>query len=416
MISNASQNKKRRDGLRLCAGLSLMIALANQGSTHARANADDEPYFRARTDANAVEDLKKLREELNLASDANGAINPLGKFLERSNKTKEPARLEIGASDSENNSNRDLDPAASKPKPRREILTLPGPRLTIIQQASPEVRRSVDGFRPARTVADIDATIRPSLQYPVTLASANLPIVGQPNSYIARYQGGPEIPSGANLGTGLPSGFPTQPGFNTNVQPVLPPSPMAIPNNVGAAPPVVAGPPVFSTPIQDTQPMTNNPGPYNIPPPTYPQPIYNPNGPLNSNQGFPGGMASPSDSVRPMNSPYVNGAPFVSNAPRQFDARNMVACNAYRQSVDPCAQPCRSNPNEYASAPYATGGSPFAYVPPTYMPSGKSSGYRPLIGFGQNSYDPFLGRGIVGQPVAYVDGQPVRNFIRYIFP
>ena len=198
----------------------------------------------------------------------------------------------------------------------------------------------------------------------------------------------------------------------------MPPGPSSIssiPGNPGGGMPAVANPPVFSTPIQDTQPIVNNPGQYNIAPPTYVQPTFNPNIPLNSNPGFPGGAVSPSDSVRP-NSPYVNSSPFVSNAPRQFDARNMVACNAYRQSVDPCAQPCRSNPNGYAPAPYATGGSPFSYVPPTYMPYGKTSGFRPLIGFGQDSYDPFLGRGIVGQPVAYVDGQPVRNFIRYLFP
>ena len=27
-----------------------------------------------------------------------------------------------------------------------------------------------------------------------------------------------------------------------------------------------------------------------------------------------------------------------------------------------------------------------------------------------------LGQGIIGQPTAYIDGQPVRNLFRYIFP
>jgi len=410
----------------------LMIALAIPSITYAQSDVA-EPSFRPRTDANAVEDLKKLREELSRASDANGVINPLGNFLERSARTNDPARLDIGPSDPKL-ATRELEPDSSKTKPRREIATLPGPRFTIIQQASPQTRiGAVDGFRPARFISDIDATIRPSLQYPVTMASANLPVVGQPSIYIANYQGGPEIPGGGyNPINGFPPpGFNNQP-LNTNPQPVLPgpqvlpglsPNPL-VPNYSNGGMPM-ASPQIISSPIQDTQPMGSNPGLFPVPQPTYaPQPTYNPqiynlNPQLNPNQGFAGAPASPSDTVRPTYNPsqsFVNGAPFVSNGPRPYDARNMVDCNVYRQSVDPCAQPYRGNPNGYASAPYATGGSPFSYVPQTSMPYGKSSGYRPLLGFGQNSYDPFLGRGIIGQPVAYVDGQPVRNFIRYISP
>lgn len=390
----------------------LMIALAIPSSTYAQPDIE-EPSFRPRTDANAAEDLKKLREELSRVSDVNGAINPLGNFLERNARTNEPGQLDIVPSDPKLTT-RELEPASSKPKPRREIATLPGPRFTIIQQASPQVRNAaVDGFRPARFISDIDATIPPSLQYPVTMASANLPIVGQLTEIIANYQGGPEIPSGGyNPITGLPpSGF-SNPPLSTNTQP---------------------GAPTFSSPIPNTQPMGSNPGGFAVPQPTYPAPTYpaptytaptyNPQTynayPQLNPQGFAVAPRSPSDTVRPNLNPsqsFVNGAPFVSNGPRAYDARNMVDCNVYRQSVDPCAQPCRNSPNGYASSPYATGGSPFAYIPQTSMPYGKSSGYRPLIGFGQNSYDPFLGRGIVGQPVAYVDGQPVRNFIRYIFP
>ena len=372
----------------------LIFALAIPICTHAQSDVG-EPSFRPRTDANAVEDLKKLREELSRASDANGAINPLGKFLERSERTNDPGQLEIGPSDPKL-ATRELEPASPQPKPRREIGTLPGPRFTIIQQASPQVKSgAVDGFRPARLISDIDATVRPSLRYPVTMASANLPIVGQPTSTIANYQGGPEISPGLGSIPGI--------GFNPNPQLVLPNSQVL--------------PGASSNPLAPNYPNGASPQP------TYSAPIYNPptynaNPQLNPNQGF-GRSVSPSDTARPsLNSsqPFVNGGPFVSNGPRPYDARNMVDCNVYRQSVDPCAQPWRSNPNGYASSPYTTGGSPFIYVPQTSMPYGKSSGYRPLLGFGQNSYDPFLGRGIIGQPVAFVDGQPVRNFIRYIFP
>ena len=99
----------------------------------------------------------------------------------------------------------------------------------------------------------------------------------------------------------------------------------------------------------------------------------------------------------------------------------MVSRSVYRQSVDPCAPPARGAANTYAPPPYATqpGGSPFSYVPPTAMASsnnGYNSGYRSLVGFGQSLNNAHLGRGILGQPTAYVDGQPVRNFFRYIFP
>jgi hypothetical protein len=398
-----------------------IIALAIQSSTYAQSN-DEEPSFRPRSDSHAIEDLKRLRDELNRTSDANGAVNPLGKFLERSARPNQPTLLEIGPSDPKL-ANRELEPASSKSKPRREIVSLPGPRLTIIQQASPQVRNTiVDGFRPSRFVSDFEATVRPSLQYPVTMASANLPIVGQPSSYIANYQGGPEIPNVVvNPNLGLPPTFYNQPATNANAQPILP-SALPIqypPNNTGGGFPPNGGnsAPILSTPIPNAPPIVNNPGAYNVVPPNYGPPTANPNLPFNPNPAY-AAPRSASDSVMPSYGPpsVVNGPPFVSNAPRQFDARNMVACNAYRQSADPCAQPCRSNPNGYASSPYATGGSPFAYTPPTWMPNGRSSGYRPLIGFGQGSYDAYLGRGIVGQPVAYVDGQPVRNFIRYVFP
>ena len=39
-----------------------------------------------------------------------------------------------------------------------------------------------------------------------------------------------------------------------------------------------------------------------------------------------------------------------------------------------------------------------------------------LVTFGQEVYPVQVGQGVWGQPVAYVPGQPVRNWFRYIFP
>lgn len=66
----------------------------------------------------------------------------------------------------------------------------------------------------------------------------------------------------------------------------------------------------------------------------------------------------------------------------------------------------------------------YATTPPTMMPNSQpmlavTSGAmapRPLVSLGQENYNVQLGRGIVGQPVAYVPGQNIRNFFRYLFP
>lgn len=69
------------------------------------------------------------------------------------------------------------------------------------------------------------------------------------------------------------------------------------------------------------------------------------------------------------------------------------------------------------------GYAPGAIAPPTLPPNltpqlytPDNSGYRPLFSLGQENYNVQIGRGIIGQPTVYVPGQPVRNFMRYIFP
>jgi hypothetical protein len=54
-------------------------------------------------------------------------------------------------------------------------------------------------------------------------------------------------------------------------------------------------------------------------------------------------------------------------------------------------------------------------MPPATIYAPANAGYVPVVGFGQGA-NAQLGRGLYGQPTAYVDGQPVRNFLRYIFP
>ncbi len=57
--------------------------------------------------------------------------------------------------------------------------------------------------------------------------------------------------------------------------------------------------------------------------------------------------------------------------------------------------------------------------PPQTLPPGPfvpSPGFRPLFTLGQNPYNAQLGQGIIGQPKAYVPGQTIRNFLRYLTP
>lgn len=69
------------------------------------------------------------------------------------------------------------------------------------------------------------------------------------------------------------------------------------------------------------------------------------------------------------------------------------------------------------------GNVPGTFAPATVTPnlapglySQNNSGYSPLLSLGQEGYNVQLGRGVLGQPTVYVPGQPVRNFLRYLFP
>jgi hypothetical protein len=45
-----------------------------------------------------------------------------------------------------------------------------------------------------------------------------------------------------------------------------------------------------------------------------------------------------------------------------------------------------------------------------------SGTYPPVIRRQNMPVGTYLGQGLIGQPTAYVDGQPVRNLLRYISP
>ncbi len=113
---------------------------------------------------------------------------------------------------------------------------------------------------------------------------------------------------------------------------------------------------------------------------------------------------------------------YVGAAPPAYLTAQQAALPQYRYpqpgiypTAYQCAQPAPSFPS--------TGAVPGGYIPPTLPPNltpnlytPNNAGYRPLFSLGQENYNVQLGRGIIGQPTAYVPGQHIRNFLRYLSP
>jgi hypothetical protein len=146
--------------------------------------------------------------------------------------------------------------------------------------------------------------------------------------------------------------------------------------------------------------------------PTYPNQPFN-GSVVPSPQG--GVIPSPLDSSNlPRYQPrVVTQEPFVTAPPCRFDAYDMVSPANFQQCNPAGVMPIGGVP----------GGAPYTYAPPTVTPNmapglyaPNNSGWRPLFTLGQENYNAQLGRGLFGQPTAYVSGQPVRNFFRYVFP
>lgn len=423
--------------------LSVAMAIAMQGIVYGQTPETNSYPFRPRTDPSAEQDTQKLREALNKLHDSRGPINPLADYLNRSADSAKDVATDSKDDDTDLEAQQkpklDLKTMPSTParsstptsRSSKGIVLLPGPQFTIVQNPNNNVPiaglASRDGFSSFPIVVDDSLN-------PVTFASANVPI-GAGNNVTANYQLGPEVPNGLvpTVNGGLPPAniLPNNPGPINYPLPTNAPPTFAQPSVQPGADPAAVMPPTLAP-----QP---NIGPTFVPPPnaptyspqpTYlapaPPPYYAPNNgvgggsPLSNGQVMPPNNGMPNYNRQPG---MVNDLPFVSKAPCQFDARYMVSPTVYRQSLDPCADPCapgaRGGANSYAPSPYATSpsGSPFAYVPPTYMPGMiRPAPYPGLRIFGQSLDRAYLSRGIIGQPTAYVDGQPLRNFIRYLSP
>ena len=410
------------------------------------------PRFRLRTDPYAASDAQALREQLRYLVDAQGPINPLSDYGKRDygKPGYDPVAAQAPTLDRQS-AKRLQNSGLTLPSSTLGVITLlPPPSL---RGSSSEVLLSDDGFRPTRSLQQASS---------VQQASSNS-VFGMPEGAVRVanfYQDDPIANTQPSLNTPPIYGGGSLPGMIPSAPQVPPPSiPLGVPPN----PVPSASPSVNPAWIPNAYPGAIPPA--NMPstavpttvipaPPTYYVPA-----PMNSPSAASGTFAQPGVPYAgsPMPSynragTFVNSAPFVSAAPVAVDARWMVSPAVWQQGAGTSA--IASNPalaSTVPASPYRPAGppmgmvpgvapvpmgvngvtptaglvppataTPFAYAPPAAMPPAtvyapSNGGYVPLVGFGQGS-NAQLGRGLYGQPTAYVDGQPVRNFLRYIFP
>ncbi|MCE3017033.1 MAG: hypothetical protein ACK56W_00255 [Pirellula sp.] len=426
--------------------------------------------FIPRSDENAAKDLETLRYALSKVKDSKGNIDPLSDYVKPPKPVSDKERSKRIAWNEDDEAwvapSLIGDQGKSYRAPRIELesvedLYVPlDAKLKNLQtnSAGKTTPRTnfTDGFRPAGSIDERSRmTSQPTLASAPYTTNNGLERLSRFQDIPFGSQGNPTPPGlgnlpgafpGGDFSTPNPNGFnpggPVNPGtiaappstFNPNPIPTGPP---ILPNNSITNPPAVtpgtiSTPGTFNPPIANPNP-TFTPGTTTVPGVTMPAPAptYVPN-PSTSIPYQPNPYGTVNTPTNPMRSPsdinpprynttpsYVNSAPFVSGRPCETDARFMVSPTLFRPATDNCST-CGTTPNRpYASNPYTPGGTPFSYVPPTYFPNtfaGYNTSYRPLIGFGQDLSQAQLGRGIIGQPTAYMASQPVRNILRYIFP
>ena len=213
-------------------------------------------------------------------------------------------------------------------------------------------------------------------------------------------------------------------GFSLPQDAVSPP-----PGNLQTAP----TPQTFSPPPQTLRPsapalqpapvpqtpnvrLPNNPPPANIPPARSPTPRQLPLNntlPLADYQPVPppeisnGGFATMADCrlISPPSS-YTAMSPYATAG----TCGSGVAPTAY---AGPYTPPPAQIAAPAAMPPLAAGPGG-AVVPPGGFASPTAAPVKSLVTFGQENYPVQVGQGLWGQPVAYVPGQTVRNWLRYM--
>lgn len=100
--------------------------------------------------------------------------------------------------------------------------------------------------------------------------------------------------------------------------------------------------------------------------------------------------------------PYTTGVPTIPFAP---------------PAPLPGTVPTSYTTSATSSAAVAPGTvAPTGATPTTAYSPYLTGNFQPIVATQNMPPGTYLGRGLIGQPTAYVDGQPMRNLFRYIFP
>lgn len=131
------------------------------------------------------------------------------------------------------------------------------------------------------------------------------------------------------------------------------------------------------------------------------------------------GRIPSSSDLAPLAQPQLNdGFATIDNCPCVSPPSDYVAATPW----GPCAPVSYQSPQAYVDPQTQFVPPPTQIVAPSFVPvvpvTPKSAGvpHGALISFGQERNPVQVGQGIIGQPVAYVPGQKIRNWVRYFFP
>jgi len=119
----------------------------------------------------------------------------------------------------------------------------------------------------------------------------------------------------------------------------------------------------------------------------------------------------------------VQPVPYVPATRTYYPAGQIQQTNYYAPNAgypvrrvanyaDPCG--CQPGPVGYAPATTAYNQAPYQAVATTN--GAPHYAWQPVVALRGTPDNYFVGQGIIGQPKVYVEGEPVRNFFRYILP
>ncbi|TWU50885.1 hypothetical protein Poly51_41780 [Rubripirellula tenax] len=210
-----------------------------------------------------------------------------------------------------------------------------------------------------------------------------------------------QMPPGGSTNASPPTAFPspTPPPQSFSPAPIpssLPPSTIAPPSTLSQNPTAIPRSlPTMPPPSTSISSSPISPTPARIPSSSDYMPIAPPQ--LNS-----GGFATA------YNCPNVTG-------PSAYSAASGIGCGQVGYQAPASYAPNPSNLVPLNTAP-GTMPPPGVVAPPISIPTASAAPVGPLISFGQSANPVQVGAGLFGQPKAYVPGQGVRNWLRYLTP